>query len=258
MTDSVPSKDQLKLDEPLSPEQLAHIVRWYEDEVEDPQHAARHDCYVVRAFRELQQLKALHAPETRAPHGWQPIDTAPADGTEFIVFHKEAGVCACFRTGPTSPWYCMDGWNTYKNADGTERPGLTSFIEPPERWMSMPTAPLLQQEPAAETPASKADETAWLIEMNLGGICYWKASADARCVGEFDPDPNNALRLSREKDARDLALFLSAKGAIALADVRKIKITQHSWPQLQQETPASEDDCHPFCPTPCPVHGANG
>jgi hypothetical protein len=83
------------------------------------------------------------------------------------------------------------------------------------------------------------DETGWLIEVELGGWPhYWKASADARCIGEFDPDANAALRLSREKDGRDLALFLSAKGTIALSDVRKIKITEHMWP------------CSPVEPTP--------
>lgn len=79
-------------------------------------------------------------------------------------------------------------------------------------------------------------ETGWLIEAELGGRPhYWKASADARCIGEFDPDANAALRLSREKDARDLALFLSAKGTIALSDVRKIKITEHAWPCSPEE-----------------------
>jgi hypothetical protein len=103
--------------------------------------------------------------------------------------------------------------------------------------------------PAHET---SRDETGWLIEVELGGRPhYWKASADARCIGEFDPDVNAALRLSREKDARDLALFLSAKGTIALSDVRKIKITEHAWPCSSVEpTPGTVDDV--MCP-----HGYN-
>lgn len=85
----------------------------------------------------------------------------------------------------------------------------------------------------------KNDEVAWLIEVNLRGRPhYWKASADTRCIGEFDPDANAALRLSREKDARDLALFLRAKGAIALSDVCEIKITEHMWPRAAHEPPA--------------------
>lgn len=51
------SNDPLRLDDPLSEAQLAHIVKWYEDEVSEPEHAATHDCYVVRAFRELLRLK---------------------------------------------------------------------------------------------------------------------------------------------------------------------------------------------------------
>jgi hypothetical protein len=95
----------------------------------------------------------------------------------------------------------------------------------------------------AELPVETiGDETGWLIEVELGGRPhYWKASADARCIGEFDPDVNAALRLSREKDARDLALFLSAKGTIALSDVRKVKITEHAWPCSSVEpTPSRE------------------
>lgn len=105
-------------------------------------YGAKHDpdcegCLLSTAHRLLSAEP--HSPVETS--GWRPIETAPTDGTEFVVFHKEAGVCACFRTGPTSAWYCMDGWNTYKNADGSERPGLTSFVSPPECWQPMPTPP---------------------------------------------------------------------------------------------------------------------
>jgi hypothetical protein len=89
--------------------------------------------------------------------GWQPISTAPTDGTEFIAFHKEAGVCACFRTRAASPWYCMDGWNTYTNADGSQRPRLTSFINPPECWMPMPKRPGSPEEPACHHLPGQAE-----------------------------------------------------------------------------------------------------
>jgi len=93
------------------------------------------------------------------------------------------------------------------------------------RWM------LQDIDRSAPETTERTDESGWLIEVELGGRpYYWKASADARCIGEFDPDPNAALRLCREKDARDLALFLSCKGTIALSDVRKIKLTEHTWP----------------------------
>lgn len=47
----------LRLDEPLTEAELAHIVKWYEDEVNVPEFAATQDCHVVRAFRELIRLK---------------------------------------------------------------------------------------------------------------------------------------------------------------------------------------------------------
>lgn len=73
-------------------------------------------------------------------------------------------------------------------------------------------------------------ETAWLIEsFETTRPMYWHAVQDMRCIGGFDPDPNKAMRFCREKDARDMALMLGAKGMIALTTVRHIKITEHEW-----------------------------
>lgn len=47
----------LKLDEPLTDEQFADILKWYEEEVSTPEFAATHDCRVVRALRELKRLR---------------------------------------------------------------------------------------------------------------------------------------------------------------------------------------------------------
>lgn len=132
----------------------------------------------------LAQLRS----SSETPAGaWLPIETAPSDGTEFIVFHKEAGVCACFRTGPESSWYCMDGWNTYVNADGSKRPGLTSFVDPPERWMPMP-----------KPPSQKASES---LDPNR----QWEAEFEARtcsayckCKGLAARDRNRCLRCGKE------------------------------------------------------------
>lgn len=75
-------------------------------------------------------------------------------------------------------------------------------------------------------------DLAWLIEMagrEQGEPLYWHAVPDMRCIGGFDSDPNKAMRFCREKDARDMALMLGAKGLIALTDVRRIRITEHEW-----------------------------
>jgi len=47
----------LRLDEPLTEQQFSDILQWYEEEVTGPQHAAAHDCRVVRALRELKRLR---------------------------------------------------------------------------------------------------------------------------------------------------------------------------------------------------------
>jgi len=51
------SIDVLKLDEALSPDGLDRIQKWYEEEVKEPEFAARHDVYVVRALRELRRRR---------------------------------------------------------------------------------------------------------------------------------------------------------------------------------------------------------
>jgi hypothetical protein len=139
-------------------------------------------------------------------------------------------------------------WGSHAEALCNEVDRLQALLT---RTLGLITNPV----PLMQPVETSRDEMGWLIEVELGGRPhYWKASADARCIGEFDPDANTALRLSREKDARDLALFLSAKGTIALSDVRKIKITEHAWPcspvepgapqtpeQVRSYAPAHED-----------------
>lgn len=80
---------------------------------------------------------------TAAPHdGWMPIETAPKDGSEIIVFHHAAGVCAAFCPGDGFAWHVMDGRNTMiGKISGKSLPTLTSFIDPPTHWMPLPKAP---------------------------------------------------------------------------------------------------------------------
>lgn len=51
------SGEILHLAEPLSNDEFDHIQKWYEDECSDAQYAARHDCHVVRALRELRRAR---------------------------------------------------------------------------------------------------------------------------------------------------------------------------------------------------------
>ena len=74
---------------------------------------------------------------------WQPIETAPKDGTEIIVSHPVAGVCAAFCPGAGFAWHCMDGQNTVIGSKSkTSIPSMTSFIKPPTHWMPLPAAPI--------------------------------------------------------------------------------------------------------------------
>jgi hypothetical protein len=80
-----------------------------------------------------------------------------------------------------------------------------------------------------------SDETAWLIELRgAHPPWYWHAEPDMRAIGGFDPDVNKAMRFSREKDARAMALMLGAKGMIAITDVRHVVITEHMWTDASQ------------------------
>lgn len=73
---------------------------------------------------------------------WKPIDSAPKDGSEIIVFHPQAGVCAAFCPGDGFAWHCMDGMNTgIGKKSGQSIPIMTSFVEPPTHWMDLPAAP---------------------------------------------------------------------------------------------------------------------
>lgn len=75
---------------------------------------------------------------------WKPIESAPKDGTEIIVFHPQAGVCAAFCPGDGFAWHCMDGMNTgIGKKSGQSIPIMTSFVEPPTHWMPLPAEPCL-------------------------------------------------------------------------------------------------------------------
>jgi hypothetical protein len=78
---------------------------------------------------------------TRAPD-WQDISTAPRDGTEIILFHPVAGVCAGFCPAPGFAWHVMDGSNTFvAQKSGRSVPTLTSFTRNPTHWMPLPAPP---------------------------------------------------------------------------------------------------------------------
>lgn len=59
---------------------------------------------------------------------WQPISTAPKDGTEIIVFRNDAGVFCAFFHEETECWFSADGLD-----DITD--------DMPTHWMPLPPPP---------------------------------------------------------------------------------------------------------------------
>ena len=66
----------------------------------------------------------------RAALQWQPIETAPKDGTEIIVYRPDAGVFGAFYSDEC--WFC-----TYSGEDFS--------LEPPTHWMHLPPPPALKE-----------------------------------------------------------------------------------------------------------------
>lgn len=92
-------------------------------------------------------IAALPAPAGESVTNWQPIETAPKDGTEIIVLHPEAGVCAAFCPAEGFAWHCMDGSNTTIGSKSRASiPRMTSFIEAPTHWQPLPEPPTRKSE----------------------------------------------------------------------------------------------------------------
>jgi len=65
---------------------------------------------------------------------WQPIDTAPKDGTQ-ILLHLADGQCIC------AEWCVLEGdvagWETWHYPDGT----ITFLAQRATHWMPLPEPP---------------------------------------------------------------------------------------------------------------------
>lgn len=73
---------------------------------------------------------------------WQPIETAPKDGSPILIFHPEGGVCEGFCPGEGFGWHVMDGTNTYiGQKSGKSLPSLTTYMTPPTHWQPLPSPP---------------------------------------------------------------------------------------------------------------------
>lgn len=74
--------------------------------------------------RQQQELAALGDP----PCAWQPMETAPKDGTQFLVYWQGSPM------GGKPSYYCI-AWDEYQE--------IQSYGEPPALgWMPLPAAPV--------------------------------------------------------------------------------------------------------------------
>lgn len=100
---------------------------------------------------------------------WKPIESAPKDGTEIIVFHPQAGVCAAFCPGDGFAWHCMDGMNTgIGKKSGQSIPIMTSFVEPPTHWQPLPAAPGSTPSAPGDAQDERQAFEAWMTSQGLG------------------------------------------------------------------------------------------
>jgi hypothetical protein len=88
---------------------------------------------ILNLQAELERLEVENA--------WQPIESAPKDGTAILVHHPKSGVCEGYAMKKDGVWYVMDGVNQYQNLDGTMRPTTTYLLSEPTHWKPLPKAP---------------------------------------------------------------------------------------------------------------------
>lgn len=62
---------------------------------------------------------------------WQPIDTAPRDGTVFLGLFRENG----------SPVYALTHWRMARNGSGAWCVGTEIADKPPFLWTAVPALP---------------------------------------------------------------------------------------------------------------------
>jgi hypothetical protein len=65
---------------------------------------------------------------------WQPIETAPRDGTAILLGHAESGFCL------VGEWWVIDWWTSgpFEDGRGNELPMIRLDFEP-DCWMPLPS-----------------------------------------------------------------------------------------------------------------------
>ncbi len=93
----------------------------------------------------IDQLAALWDRPAGDGQGWQPIDTAPKDLTEVLVFDPDYGGVrlAQYEVHAQQPFWSIDVWDL--TTIGTSRDRIEIF---PTHWMPLPDPPVPSPDPA--------------------------------------------------------------------------------------------------------------
>ena len=75
-------------------------------------------CDLISAIDRIEKLESLHA--------WQPIETVPKDGSEFLISHGVTVMLACY--GEDGTWWVPDTWPHE----------WTELQVEPDYWMPLP------------------------------------------------------------------------------------------------------------------------
>lgn len=122
----------------ITPEQIDEAIKYCFNEVEDTGlrridvHDGSYDCFkyhgntILTALEMVRELTQDDESSLMAKANvWQPIETAPKDGTRFLAYRKSIYPVVCF-------------WN--EKHLGTREWGFHP-LENPTHWMPLPTLP---------------------------------------------------------------------------------------------------------------------
>ena len=111
---------------------------------EGNEHARQFHLGAAMAFRDMAEkyrARATGAPPPASPSGWQPIETAPKDGTDVLLARKDGVDIGSwqeaqpdgFESGVIVDPGLPEGWYGYL--------GFSPFDDPPTHWMPLPVPP---------------------------------------------------------------------------------------------------------------------
>jgi hypothetical protein len=101
--------------------------------------------FTAEGAREVTLSGDVLVDEIRKPMTWQPIETAPKDGTHILLFDPEADYDSSWNDyeGRYLPRIAVAHWKPYPNGYGGWKGYYSGIdaIENPTHWMPLPEPP---------------------------------------------------------------------------------------------------------------------